>query len=147
VNPTLISTLCKTGPADLRITDNGYFGAGIYSTLQAEYARGYATGELTSSIPPNERGEHTLLLCWIAVGNVYPITRQLDYTHNSNYSNFYENPCGIALKAGFDAHFACVSPVDSYQATTNLNDPNVLHELVVKDQAQVLPRFILYFKN
>lgn len=35
------------GPADLRITDKGYFGAGIYSTLQAGYAIGYANGSLS----------------------------------------------------------------------------------------------------
>ena len=46
-----------------------------------------------------------------------------------------------ALKAGFDAHFVQISP-PSYLATLNGD----YSELVVKEEHQVLPVAIVYFK-
>jgi len=151
VSPGVIPILCKTGPADLRLTDTGYFGAGIYSTLQASYAIKYSTGDplvANTPVPPNENGEHTLLLCWIGVGNVYPITQQDDYTKKGFYSDFFGKSNGLALKPGFDAHCVTVSTTSGYQACQDPDDPNerCFDEIVVKESQQVLPQFVVYFK-
>jgi len=140
--------VCNTGPADLRNTDSGYFGAGIYSTLQPSYAR-------TFSKQANPEGEFCLLLCWVAVGNVYPICRELDYPNGQGISRFYELiKNGIALEPGFDSHCACVSLGTGGQAAkfdcANPENPfgdDVADEIVIKESAQVLPYCMVYFKK
>jgi len=82
----------------------------------------------------------------VAVGNVYPITRS-DYGSNASHSDFYDSENGLSLKPCFDSHCCCVRAADSYQASTKLDDLACVDELVVKEAQQVLPRYIVYFKN
>jgi hypothetical protein len=155
IAPSNVETVCNTGLVDLRQTDKGYFGAGIYSTLQANYARSYSEG-LFDSGPPNSQGQYCLVLCWVAVGNVYPISRDVDY-ENPPFSNFYHQKNGLALSPGFDSHCACVFLDERkfYQAakfdhTTEKfeHDPNLLvDEIVVKESAQILPYCVVYYKK
>jgi len=126
----------------LRLTDKGYFGSGIYSTLQAEYAMMYAESKHQTTID----GESTLILCWVALGNVYPISRDTDYEGVSHKSKFYHELNGFALKPGFDSHCACVDQDSGYQATKDLNQKILYDEIVVKESSQVLPRCIIYYK-
>jgi hypothetical protein len=142
-----VDAVCNTGPADLRNTDKGYFGAGIYSTLQSKYAMQYAK-------KPTKDGDYCLLLCWIAVGNVYPICRD-DYPAGSATSRFYDHhgDNGIALKPGFDSHCACVETKFYHAATFDPKNEqypfgeNLFDEIVVKESSQVLPYCIVYFKK
>jgi len=159
VSPSTVELLCSVGFSDVRLIDKGYFGAGIYSTLQADYARSYAEGRFfgANPIPPNRDGEHCLLLCWVAVGNVYPISRDLDYDNYSPFSNFFHRHNGLALKPGFDSHCACVllDETKFYQAAKYHlekkqfdHDPKLLvDEIVVKESAQILPYCIVYYTN
>lgn len=141
-----VDAVCSTGPADLRKRDKGYFGAGIYSTLQSKYAVQYCS--------ESKDGEFCVLLCWIAVGNVYPICREQDYQRGGGTSKFWDNDNGIALKPCFDSHCVCVSEKRKMQAADfdpdNKENPfgeDVFDEVVVKESSQVLPYCILYFKK
>jgi len=158
ITSTNVEIVCHTGLADIRVTDKGYFGAGIYSTLQADYARVYSEGSRfygIPSIPPNPDGEHCLLLCWVAVGNVYPISKS-DYGRNLPFSNFYHQDNGLALNPGFDSHCACVSRDDKLLQAAKFNndtekfdqDPKTLvDEIVVKESSQILPYCRVYYKK
>jgi len=147
-SPTVAPKLCNTGPAELRVTDTGFFGTGIYLTPQAKYAREYAIGAHSNlaPIPPTENGEHTLLLCWVAVSTVYPITRKHDYTKNPEWCDYYAEGTGVPLRSRYDAHFVCVDPQGGYQAAMNPSD-ECFDELVVKEDSQVLPKYVVYFKD
>jgi len=50
-----------------------------------------------------------------------------------------------ALRPGFDSHFACVSMKSKYQAV-GVEDED-FDELVVKEEAQVLPVAVVYFEK
>jgi hypothetical protein len=137
--------ICQVGCADLRKSDGGWFGAGVYATLESEYAAKYSTGQIDELIPPNAKGEHVMLLCLVVVSLVYPLTA-CDHGAASPRSDFH---CGDdnarvdkALKAGFDAHFVEVAP-PSYLWT----EDGVYTELVLKDESQVLPLALVYFNK
>jgi len=159
ISTTNVEMVCNTGLIDLRKTDKGYFGAGIYSTLQASYAMKYAEGTYpgATALPPNADGEHCLLLCWVAVGNVYPISRDKDYHSYSPFSHFHHQDNGLALKPGFDSHCACVWLDESsfYQAAKyhlekkdfDYSSKELVDEIVVKESAQILPYCIVYYKS
>jgi len=160
ISSKIAETVCNTGLADLRKTDKGYFGAGIYSTLQANYALQYAEG-LGSSKDIASDQEYCLLLCWVAVGNVYPISRDVDYAHGAYFSRFYDHENGYALKPGFDSHCVCVytepgKNASSYQAANKFDpeknlfpqDPKALvDEIVVKESSQILPYCCVHYKH
>jgi len=149
---SVINALCDTGPANLRIRDKGYFGGGIYSTPQASYAVLYSTGEIDNPVPSqtNKDEEYAVLLCWNVVGNLYPVTRKHDYVETKSFSNFYDESNGKLLRPGFDAHFVTVSKQCGYQAVHGLaKEGNIFQfdELVVAEEAQILPWAIVYFKK
>jgi hypothetical protein len=124
-NPNLIDSICKTGYANLAKTDSGYFGKGIYSSHEAEYAyRVFSEG--------------ALVLNWVAVFSAYPVihgdTDKLE--EKANYQNY-------------DAHFVPVvpqNPNDPDESIYNPCKPNQPHqytEVVVFESAQCLPRYLV----
>jgi len=157
ISTTNVEIVCDTGLSDLRIKDKGFFGAGIYSTLQANYAMMYAEGQTTKDVvPANTNGEHCLLLCWVAVGNVYPISRDIDYERGDHFSRFFHLRNGLALSPGFDSHCACVyADKKHYQAARFDSDKDsfpqdpkdLVDEIVVKESSQILPYCIVYYKK
>jgi len=72
-SPEKWRSLCKFGLKDLRYTDGGYFGSGIYLTSYYDYALKYST--------INPKVEFTMLLCLVVVGLTYPISRNTDYAY------------------------------------------------------------------
>ena len=86
-----------------------------------------------------------VLLCWVVVGNVYPITRRTDYPDGSDTCTFFGDE-GRALKPGFNAHCAAISVDDGYQAATNVPAADY-DEIVVQGPAQVLPQYRVYFRT
>jgi hypothetical protein len=163
------ASICRGGVADLRLTDGGYFGSGVYLTPQAAYACDYASGANVDGgpYPSNERGEWVLLLCAVVVGNVYPISRRTDYDRpndrsNLSVSDFHcAHPVATAadlkkrddkaLKSGFDAHWIAIDRRDlKGQCAVPSAAPDgavrpEADELVVKEEAQVLPLLKVYF--
>jgi len=155
--------ICAGGAKDLRRTDGGYFGSGIYLTPDCEYAANW----YSAHYPPNKKGEMTLLLCLVVVGLTYPISRATDYIYaeepkwwnickyhsafpisaemiEKNNMEALNNRNDKALKNGFDSHFICVSENNGFQAVNV--DGRKFSELVVKEETQVLPLGIVYFK-
>jgi hypothetical protein len=150
----VVDSICALGAKDLRGTDAGYAGAGIYTAIQAEYAAMYSEG--------------VIILCCCVASNIYPISRNMDYEkpYDSVYydgdgraahSRFHDKGFddkeggGMALKPGFDAHWFCVTQPDR----NTLNDvecyvpgddrfPPCYDELVVKEGKQVLPIAVIH---
>lgn len=135
----------------------GYFGSGLYLTPQARYAASYPAELYVET--RNERGELALvrfnrvvflLMIWMllqvmavtVVGHAYPLTRAKDYDEKdqSGHSMYY----GKAMDGFFDAHFIRVDPDQGYEAASNVSKSH-LFEVVLKDSAQVLPRYVIFF--
>jgi hypothetical protein len=162
-----LNSILRGGMADLRKTDGGYFGTGVYLTPQAPYAITYAL-QSSESTP---QGEKVLLLAVCVTGLAYPLTRKFDYVYpdvNERYavSNFHPaSPISeVAVKKGdqklittellrrldkglkssFDAHFIGVSSKWFYQAAPIAQIE--YDEIVLKEDCQVLPLAIVYFK-
>lgn len=159
-----VDGICSFGAADLRRTDGGFFGAGIYLTPHAEYACGYSVGGKSA----DKDGTFPVLLCVVAVGNTYPVTRSADYPQASilekeSVSIFhYLHPIPFdfesktydlksagrsdkGLKAGFDSHYISVKASADYQAVDT--DDYDYDEIVVKSEHQVLPIAVAYFRK
>jgi serine/threonine protein kinase len=131
-SPTVLGSILKTGYANLAITDCGYFGRGLYSTCEADYAWKYYS-------------KGTLILNWVASFSAYPIIAG-DMKKIKGQTNY----------ANYDAHFV---PITKYYPNNPDNFvpdtaddcfipcvPNQQHqyiEVVVFQQAQCLPRYVV----
>jgi len=168
-SPSAAISICKGGVKDLRTTDGGYFGSGIYLTPNLDYA----IQQYSSKCNPDNEGNFAVLLCKAGIARTYPISRATDYPEKDvsklwSISTFHsahpipkeliENNdiAGIvnalkttrldkSLKPGFDSHFIGVSRKIGYQAAPDSQSD--FYELVVKEESQVLPIGILYFKK
>jgi hypothetical protein len=132
--------IAMTGVADLRRFDGGWFGAGVYLTPEASYALMYSGTE----------NKKCIVGCWVIVGSCYPVTRTHDYDNAEDFSEksiskfhpSYPNPKlrnDKALEKGFDAHFASVSSDVEFHSSRNPQ----FDELILKQEVQVLPRYIV----
>ena len=139
----IVTSIAKTGFANLATTDAGFFGKGLYSSYEAEYAyRAYGPGQLGAG--------GALMINWIACYSPYPVVGY----RVSGYTGPIPDP-GDMLKlsekgnyGNYDAHFVPVRP-----ATSNPNELNyypcrpeeaaTYHELVVFEKTQILPRYIV----
>lgn len=95
----------------------------------------------------NDKGEWALVMCWVLVGNAYCITRGTDYTGKTKLGE--KDECdlhGLAMDKQFDTHFVQVDPDLGYQAMDPKRPPKeTWEEIVVKNEAQLLPRYIVFF--
>jgi len=124
-----IDSICSTGFASLGITDNGFFGRGIYGTPQAEYsARVYGHG--------------VCFLCFAFIGNVFPVVND-DMVSLLGSSSF----------ANCDSHYVpvvprCNNPQEkTYIAMTPQDDKPVYDEFVIFNRAHIIPRYIIYYED
>lgn len=121
----VLDSLCRTGFANLALTDSGFFGKGIYSAHQAEYSwRVYSKGG-------------PLVYLWNACFSAYPVIDgdMQELTGKGNYRNH-------------DAHFIPVvhDPNDQNKVVyipCKKGQAPTYHELVVFERAQCFPRFIV----
>jgi hypothetical protein len=100
--------------------DYGFFGRGVYFTQYFGYG-----AEYIDKYPGSP-----LLLSWVAMGNVYPVTENcatLPYEQH-----LHGKPC----KPGFDSHYVLVHD-DNKQPITSTSDTPQADEIVVFDPAQV----------
>ena len=140
-------SICSNGFAVLNKTDDGYFARGVYVTFDSAYAAIYAGGLIPLELqsPANEM---TIIAAWAVVVNPYPITRGIDYVKTNHQCDLF----GSTVKSGYDSHFVLVDrqagpgSVD-YQACVDAGGAVPLSytysELVLKDEAQVMPRSVL----
>ena len=136
----IVDSICRTGYANLAITDSGFLGKGIYGAYEAEYSyRVYA------------KQGGALILNWTAIFSAYPVI-------DGDMSKFVmKNSQGQAVSIGnysnYDAHFAPVVPCDPtnpQEITYYPTKPNQRHtytELVVFQKAACLPRYLVELKK
>jgi hypothetical protein len=101
-----VRAILKNGLLDLRLSDPGWFGAGVYTTLDAAYSTStYANP--ASAINP------WLFVCWQYSSWTYPITRcELDFgekleTPDCKYFDQVHR-IGTSLRGGHDTHVVVV---------------------------------------
>eukprot|EP00727_Mastigamoeba_balamuthi_P007214 m51a1_g3112 hypothetical protein (901) ;mRNA; f:152863-156028 len=136
-SPAVTKSICLGGLADLRGTDGGYFGGGVYLTPQAQYAALYATGLTNSKPKPTEQGEYTVLMAAGTIGLAYPITRKNDY----NYPDL-NVPYSVSS-------FHCAAPISqeavaAYNAVPKNIEP-LRRELKRRDDKALKPAFDTHF--
>jgi hypothetical protein len=123
--PQILESIFRTGYANLATTDDGYFGRGVYSAYEAEYAyRVYSQG--------------ALIMNWVSMYSAYPtIDGDMPKLRGLNY---YDN---------YDTHFVPVVPKDPNNLLEKIYYPTkpnqlaVYHEVVVFQQSQCLPRYLV----
>ena len=92
----LVEAAGASAAAAWRLSDSGYFGAGVYLTPQAGYACDYASGASGHEPrPQNDSREWVLLLCADVLGNAYPVSRRTDYDRPNDLRT---------VRLGFTAH-------------------------------------------
>jgi hypothetical protein len=111
--------------ANLATTDGGFFGKGLYSAYEAEYSyRVYGKG--------------ALILNWVASYSTYPVIHG-DMAKLSTKGNY----------ANYDSHFVPVvpeNPKNPYEVNYYPTKPKqaaTYHEMVVFDNGQCLPRYLV----
>eukprot|EP00727_Mastigamoeba_balamuthi_P002205 m51a1_g11982 hypothetical protein (220) ;mRNA; f:864959-865951 len=83
-----VDSICRTGFANLAITDQGYFGKGLYTAYEAIYAYdAYA------------KADGVLLLCWVSFFSAFPVIE-----------GDMQKLLGKGHYGSHDAHFIPVAP-------------------------------------
>eukprot|EP01126_Amoeba_proteus_P048717 TRINITY_DN5652_c0_g1_i3.p1 TRINITY_DN5652_c0_g1~~TRINITY_DN5652_c0_g1_i3.p1 ORF type:complete len:808 (+),score=144.64 TRINITY_DN5652_c0_g1_i3:2222-4645(+) len=122
--------ICSTGFAALSSLDAGYYGKGIYFSTYADYSVPY----LTTKEKP------VMIISFVLPGNIYPVTEK----HCSPNALI-----GAAMKNGHQSHYVLtnydglISPVVVEQQT-NVAEKDIFDEIVISQEAQILPSFVLY---
>lgn len=120
--------ICKSGFAQLAALDLGWYGQGLYFTFDLEYARQYAV-EKNPKAP-------CLLVCDVALGNVYPVTERADGHHSL---------LGKPPVPRYDAHMVVVQPRSGH--VCGATEAGSVTELVLFDSFAVLPRCIVELRG
>lgn len=121
----------------LKVSTTGNFGAGIYTFPNIKH--------LLEAFSRNQYDEQSMLLCAVAIKNVYPITLSTDYSEQrttaegKRVSNLY---CS-QIKKGYDAHYIQVGSQNDIR-TTSFDGTSNCEELVVSHRAQVLPLALVH---
>jgi len=108
--------ICETGFAALSSLDDGWYGKGIYFTSYISYALEYTAS----------KNQPSIVVSWVIPGNVYPVTRKCH---------------GEAIQPGYSSHFVLTD--SSGQIVTAQTPPPYYDELVVSQEPQILPAFII----
>jgi serine/threonine protein kinase/Leucine-rich repeat (LRR) protein len=158
-----LDPVCCDGLRALRVRDDGFFAAGVYLAMEADYARRYTQ---TEDVTNDAQQPVTLILYACSISQTYPVTLEADYRpptedmgrDDCGYSRFYDGTASRPLEAKYDAHFVpvrdCglyhpwdgVTPVYrnlDYQAATeqhtNLAMRPTAHELVLSNPLRCTP--------
>jgi hypothetical protein len=70
-----LDPVCRDGVRALRVRDDGFFAAGVYLAMEADYARRYAQAEGVA----NDKQPATLILYACSISQTYPVTLEADY--------------------------------------------------------------------
>mmetsp|Transcript_30339 Transcript_30339/g.61080 ORF Transcript_30339/g.61080 Transcript_30339/m.61080 type:complete len:505 (+) Transcript_30339:3-1517(+) len=116
-------TICSSGFAQLSTLDPGWYGQGLYFSFELDYATTYAKGEAKC-----------VLVCEVAVGNIYPVTE-----HHERTSSLMGRP----PVPKYDAHLVLVKR----DGTVCRDEPGghamSVTELVLFESSAIFPRCIL----
>jgi hypothetical protein len=136
----------RKGMLKYNVRDSGFFGAGIYLTLDPVYAAMYAAGCFDrEQAASTNNGPFTMVLCAVAVSRVYPITQQSDYNNGTAARCVYAGS-QLEMRA---VHMARVSAESGWQATDTQQPPSGFApvELVVSEEDDVLPLYMVSFSR
>jgi hypothetical protein len=139
-------SIADTGLANLKETDAGYFGSGLYTALEAAYACKYASG-YPNVVQKNDRGCWAVLLCMGVLGNTYPITAcSDDYSGplppvSARQGTYFAAP----MKTKCDTHVVGVKG-PAYLPPLLPSEADY-HELVFEDHSQLLPLAVVEFND
>jgi len=108
--------------------DPGFFGKGIYMTQLPSYGFLYASSR------------SSLLLSWVLMGQVYPVTEGVGGQDSLN---------GQPLKEGFNSHYVLVkrAGISQFADVQHPDKGPDGDELVVGRSQQCLPRYLVHFKK
>jgi len=158
--------VCRDGARSFRTTDAGYFGAGSYFAMEADYARQYA--ELSAA---NSSGERCIILFAVSVSQAYAVAVEKDYrlVEDPNtpqlhgFSTFYSGDPSkaIALMPRCDAHFVPVKDYGythprtraptaqyvGYQACDESDAGFMAHELVIASHHRCVALAVVFFRS
>lgn len=123
--------LILLGFATLSQLDAGWYGKGMYFTSSAMYSLLY----MKSQSP-------AIILCWALPGHVYPLTE-----HPNQPGSMW----GQALQAGFDSHYVLTTyggfpAPPPAQTSPGTIGKGLFDEIVINQEQQVIPAFIITFK-
>lgn len=120
-------------------TDDGFFGRGIYLTSSADYANKY--------VPSRERDRGTLLLCWAAFREPFPIVSDVAQSDPDHMPTDMKNIQGQVLFGSYNAHYIPVRSVSPNDPSNLIYYPCAAGEMprydefVLKEAAQTLVRY------
>jgi hypothetical protein len=98
---SILPSIMSASFANLASTDSGFFGKGIYASLDAEYAdRCYASFDHAKK---RERDTGALVMCCVSLFSAYPVISRSDMNKLQGKGN-YQN---------YDAHIVPVIPADN----------------------------------
>lgn len=124
----LAEKIAETGFAALSKLDAGYFGKGIYFTQLLHYTLPYVVATRTPAV----------IISYLNMGNVYAVTE----SHKGERSLM-----GSALKAGYQSHFVLTTANGDVYDQKGDAQQKICNELVVDQESQILPAFILQFDD
>jgi len=119
------TAICNTGFATLSSLDEGWYGKGIYFTSSAVYTTPYFATKKKPAI----------VIAYVIPGNPYPVC---EHPKEDN------SLIGAALQSGCQSHYVITS-IDGYPVKKPCSV--CFTELVINQEAQVLPAFILSVGN
>jgi hypothetical protein len=141
-----LDSVCSSGLVSVGGTDAGFFGSGVYTTPNIEYAARYAVGQFDPPEAPvrtrRPDGCVPVVMFCVAVGVAYPITPSADYkTRTDGHCDFF----GAPLKKGFDSHVTCVSETVGFESVHR----NLMQylEVVVDQENQAHPMATLWIRE
>lgn len=117
--------IVTTGFVSLSTLDAGWYGKGIYFSSSAKYIIPYYSSK---KIP-------TIIISLVIPGNPYPVTED---------PNSSESLIGAAPKEAYQSHYVLVN---SNGLPPGKEIQNPLDELVIIQESQILPLFLLLPKN
>ena len=140
-----VMAICERGFAALSPRDSGFFGRGMYFTLDLEYAVDHYCKD----------GSAVVMCCDVVVGNVYPVIE--------DPADTVQGLLGTPADWRYDASFAAVgwdasakrmtggelfeSPQPCRPQLAREAGRDLRSELVLFDMASILPRFVLHMRR
>jgi len=129
-NEGAVWQICQTGFTTVSTVDAGWFGKGMYFTSDAPYALDYYC-------KANNEGEKIVIIAFVIPGNVYPV---IEDPHEEGENSLKGKP----FKNGYQSHFTVVNTEGLPCKIDHKEDK--YSELVVFQEAQILPKYVLYVR-
>lgn len=145
-----LQNMCEDGMFGFA-PENYYYGTGYYAALNIEYAVRFARGDFTGG-PRDELNNtndcgarYPVVMFAATVGEVYPITPDVDYRDRTSTSPGTCQFDGQPLLPGYNCHVACVTEANGRHAVDRDHCQYV--EVVFSEPSQLLPVAVLWFEE